>query len=389
MDRLDLIHMNGRTYDTRLGRFMQADIVVQSPFDTQSYNRYSYLMNNPLNGTDPSGYFSIKEYTSVIVAVGINWIVPGSGVWYQALVGATAGAAGAANGGNILQGAAIGAFSGAVFAGINGPDSSLAWGAPGDIGQHALNIAANGVAGGAISVVQGGKFGHGFASAGFSSAAGGSLRSANIGNSGVRVIAASIVGGTASVISGGKFANGAMTAAFQAAAGEIGSSSQDKANTFIDSDGNVVNRDDYFDENGNPILADIGVQNTIDLLGGGGQIAAGVAACATIGGCVAGIPLVVLGVSNVGEAATSMMAADSTGFNLVKQSLQLSNSTNAVINLSADLAGLNAPGLAKGGFRLFRNIPSDYGGLKYEMTRAGVLLQAASTASTAATGMQK
>ena len=164
----------------------------------------------------------------VMVAAGIKGSVPGSGVWYQALVGATAGAAGAAaNGGNILQGAAIGAFSGAVFAGINGPDSSLAWGAPGDIGQHALNIAANGVAGGAISVVQGGKFGHGFASAGFSSAAGGSLRSANIGNSGVRVIAASIVGGTASVISGGKFANGAMTAAFQAAAGEIGSSSQD------------------------------------------------------------------------------------------------------------------------------------------------------------------
>lgn len=60
VDRLDLIHMNGRTYDTKLGRFMQADIVVQSPFDTQSYNRYSYLMNNPLNGTDPSRYFSLR-----------------------------------------------------------------------------------------------------------------------------------------------------------------------------------------------------------------------------------------------------------------------------------------------------------------------------------------
>jgi RHS repeat-associated protein len=46
--------MNGRTYDTRLGRFMQADIAVQSPFETQSYNRYSYLRNNPLNGTDPT-----------------------------------------------------------------------------------------------------------------------------------------------------------------------------------------------------------------------------------------------------------------------------------------------------------------------------------------------
>ena len=219
VDRLDLIHMNGRTYDPKLGRFMQADIVVQSPFDTQSYNRYSYLMNNPLNGRDPSGYFSIKENAGLIVgAVLTVWQPWGAGIWANIGYGATAGAAGAgANGGNILQGAAIGAFSAAVFSGINGPDSSLGWGASGDFGQHALNIAANGVAGGAISVVQGGKFGHGFASAGFSSAAGGALRSTNIGNPGVRVFAASIVGGTASVASGGKFANGAMTAAFQAA----------------------------------------------------------------------------------------------------------------------------------------------------------------------------
>ncbi|MFZ1293991.1 MAG: RHS repeat-associated core domain-containing protein, partial [Pseudomonadales bacterium] len=213
------------TYDPKLGRFMQADIVVQSPFDTQSYNRYSYLMNNPLNGRDPSGYFSIKENAGLIVgAVLTVWQPWGAGIWANIGYGATAGAAGAgANGGNILQGAAIGAFSAAVFSGINGPDSSLGWGASGDFGQHALNIAANGVAGGAISVVQGGKFGHGFASAGFSSAAGGALRSTNIGNPGVRVFAASIVGGTASVISGGKFANGAMTAAFMAATAEMAS----------------------------------------------------------------------------------------------------------------------------------------------------------------------
>ncbi|MBK8308573.1 MAG: hypothetical protein IPL00_16130 [Gammaproteobacteria bacterium] len=263
VDRLDLIHMNGRTYDPKLGRFMQADIVVQSPFDTQSYNRYSYLMNNPLNGTDPSGYFSVKEYTGVIVAAVLTWVAPqGAGFWYSTFVGAASGAAGAAaNGGSILQGAAIGAFSGAVLSGINGPDSSLAWGASGDIGQHALNIAANGVAGGAISVVQGGKFGHGFASAGFSSAAGGSLRSANIGNSGVRVIAASIVGGTASVISGGKFANGAITAAFQAAASEIGSGgdkgeySEGDGLTYHDSD--INDPAGYFDSEGNPLLADL------------------------------------------------------------------------------------------------------------------------------------
>ncbi|MBK8306160.1 MAG: RHS repeat-associated core domain-containing protein [Gammaproteobacteria bacterium] len=58
VDRLDLIHMNGRTYDPKVGRFMQADLFVQDPADTQSYNRYSYARNNPLNATDPTGLFS-------------------------------------------------------------------------------------------------------------------------------------------------------------------------------------------------------------------------------------------------------------------------------------------------------------------------------------------
>ena len=220
VDRLDLIHMNGRTYDTKLGRFMQADIVVQSPFDTQSYNRYSYLMNNPLNGTDPSGYFSLrdlKEYAGVIIGGALlAWHPLGYGIWQSAVYGAIAGGSSAAvNGGNVLQGAAIGAFSAAAFAGLDG--AGFGWGAAGDVGQHTLNIAASGVLGGTITVLQGGKFGHGFASAGFTAAAGGGIR-AGIRTPGGRIVASAIAGGTVSEISGGKFANGAMTAAFQAAA---------------------------------------------------------------------------------------------------------------------------------------------------------------------------
>lgn len=52
-----LIHMNGRIYDPVLGRFLSADIVVQFPNVITSYNRYGYVMNNPLIYTDPSGYF--------------------------------------------------------------------------------------------------------------------------------------------------------------------------------------------------------------------------------------------------------------------------------------------------------------------------------------------
>ena len=48
--------MNGRIYDPLLGRFLSADLVVQAPFSLQSYNRYSYVMNNPLTLTDPTGF---------------------------------------------------------------------------------------------------------------------------------------------------------------------------------------------------------------------------------------------------------------------------------------------------------------------------------------------
>ena len=48
--------MNGRIYDPLLGRFLSADLVVQSPSSLQSYNRYSYCGNNPLSFTDPSGF---------------------------------------------------------------------------------------------------------------------------------------------------------------------------------------------------------------------------------------------------------------------------------------------------------------------------------------------
>jgi RHS repeat-associated protein len=56
-----LIHMNGRIYDPVISRFLQADPYIQAPDNGQSYNRYSYVMNNPLGYTDPSGYFSLSE----------------------------------------------------------------------------------------------------------------------------------------------------------------------------------------------------------------------------------------------------------------------------------------------------------------------------------------
>ncbi len=48
--------MNGRAYDYNLGRFLSVDPFIQAPSSTQSINPYSYIMNNPLAGTDPTGY---------------------------------------------------------------------------------------------------------------------------------------------------------------------------------------------------------------------------------------------------------------------------------------------------------------------------------------------
>ena len=48
--------MNGRVYDPGMGRFLSVDPVIQSPGNSQSLNPYTYLMNNPLSGTDPTGY---------------------------------------------------------------------------------------------------------------------------------------------------------------------------------------------------------------------------------------------------------------------------------------------------------------------------------------------
>ena len=53
-----LIHMNGRMYDPLLGRFLGVDPIIQFPANGQSLNPYSYIMNNPMAGTDPTGYCS-------------------------------------------------------------------------------------------------------------------------------------------------------------------------------------------------------------------------------------------------------------------------------------------------------------------------------------------
>jgi RHS repeat-associated protein len=51
-----LYYYNFRYYDPNLGRFTQPDDIIPDLANPQSYNRYSYVMNNPLRYTDPTGH---------------------------------------------------------------------------------------------------------------------------------------------------------------------------------------------------------------------------------------------------------------------------------------------------------------------------------------------
>ena len=59
-DYIKLTYMNARWYDSSIGRFISADTIVPDPANPQSYNRYSYVYNNPVNFTDPSGHCAEK-----------------------------------------------------------------------------------------------------------------------------------------------------------------------------------------------------------------------------------------------------------------------------------------------------------------------------------------
>ena len=112
-----------------------------------------------------------------------------------------------------LRNGAISGVSSWAFASIGSP---LPGGAkPKDFALLGLKF---GVIGGLTSTLQGGKFGHGFVSAGMGGALGGPLGGAlgsQIGSQGAgRLIAGAAISGTASSPTGGKFANGATTAAF-------------------------------------------------------------------------------------------------------------------------------------------------------------------------------
>lgn len=76
LDLVGLIHMNGRIYDPTLARFLSVDPVVQEAGNLLNLNRYSYVLNNPLSLTDPSGF-------EVLTMPGGYYSTNGGRVWYN------------------------------------------------------------------------------------------------------------------------------------------------------------------------------------------------------------------------------------------------------------------------------------------------------------------
>jgi len=73
LDDVGLINMNGRMYDPLLGRMLSPDNLIPNPFSLQGYNRYSYVYNNPMNFTDPSGENPIVWILAGLILIGKSY----------------------------------------------------------------------------------------------------------------------------------------------------------------------------------------------------------------------------------------------------------------------------------------------------------------------------
>jgi len=66
LDTTGLLYYHARYYDPTLARFVSADSLVSKHENSQAFNRYSYVTNNPLRYTDPTGHCQFDEKTGEI-----------------------------------------------------------------------------------------------------------------------------------------------------------------------------------------------------------------------------------------------------------------------------------------------------------------------------------
>lgn len=208
-----IIHMNGRLYDPLLRRFLNADENIQDPFNTQNYNKYGYVLNNPLMFNDPSGEaYGLGESIIIAAAVAIFTSIATDyylnrpinvGEMFQSVMMAT-------------MSAAVSFGVGSIFATAAGGPTKIA-SAIGETWTIVAKAGAHAITQGTISYMQGGKFLGGALSGSFASVSNDLLGLAvtkvganNILRSdGFALFNGAVSGGVGSVLGGGNFWMGA------------------------------------------------------------------------------------------------------------------------------------------------------------------------------------
>jgi RHS repeat-associated protein len=226
-----LVCMNARIYNPVLGRFLSPDPYIQFGENMQSMNRYSYVLNNPLSFTDPSGYNSlneyfedafdfVKEHLGTVVGIAISASLGGlDGGFFAVLFSGAASGFGVAftdafvTSGSFhdsfkigLEGSLWGAISAGCLYTINSifQESNF-------LGRNIIKPLVQSAVKDAISKAKNGDLDllniHG------SESSYEPVMANQYGQSG-NIVVGAIVGETSSKLSGGKFANGAVSGSF-------------------------------------------------------------------------------------------------------------------------------------------------------------------------------
>ncbi|WP_419870250.1 RHS repeat-associated core domain-containing protein [Chryseobacterium sp. CT-SW4] len=239
-----IIHMNGRLYDPLLRRFLNADENIQDPYNTQNYNKYGYVLNNPLMFNDPSGEFIPFATIIAVVAKAAFSAVAISAATYTvtALINGNFSVNGFFK--SMSQAAIMGILSGGLSFGIGsvfaiaGVTNTL-----GPIGTIIGRASAHAISMGVISTVMGGGFANGALSGAFSSLSGDFLQGARgfWGTNAGKLVSGIAAGGVGSVLGGGNFWMGAMNGFFVTAFNHLEHITKTSFKVY-DSDGEYVGK---------------------------------------------------------------------------------------------------------------------------------------------------
>jgi RHS repeat-associated protein len=246
-----LVHMNGRVYDALVGRMISADPTVPDPMNAQAWNRYSYVGNDPLAFTDPSGFSWLSSFfnsvgnffksifnASVlrsIAQIALTYVLSLTPLGPILAAAASAAIITGLSGGNLgqmLKAGVIAAITAGAFQGLNEFVGGLAHQGIAQSGQYLANVAGSAMIGCLSAAASGGSCKSGALAAGVTAAASPLIGRMPAGLG--RLGASSLVGGLASVAGGGKFENGAVTGAFQYMFGPKSRSNEESEGTESD-----------------------------------------------------------------------------------------------------------------------------------------------------------